>query len=183
MQIRSTDPSRNRSIEDLDEPAKTAPAGAPTKAAADRAQPDWDRIPTLDAATLTAMQSGGSDSKELLSKLEKLRGDVNELQVALGPYARECKELHHGLHEIVEAFEMIHHCKDFGVLAPAVVGLAIAKAKHGVETIAHAFVGMRREAPDAVRKAEPALAKVVDDIADIKAAVSPQIDRPVTVRG
>jgi hypothetical protein len=182
MQIRPTDPARSRSIEDLDEPTKTAPIAT---ASVERAAPDWDRIPTLDAATLTAVHGGSEEPKGLLPKLEKLQGDLKALHDALAPYARECKELHHGLHEIEEAVHILKEAKHCGILAPAAVGVAIAKAKHGVESIRHGWEGMHREAPEAARRAQPLLTKVLDDIADIKASLTPSLslDRPVTVRG
>jgi hypothetical protein len=180
MQIRSTDPSRSRSIDDLDEPSTAAPTGKPS---VERAAPDWDRIPTLDAATLTAIQGGADDKQALMPKLEKLQGDLKALHDALAPYARECRELHHGAHELHEALELVKEAKHAGMFAPAVVGLAIAKAKHGVESIRHGWAGMHREAPEAARRAQPLLTKVLDDIADIKATLTPALDRPVTVQG
>ena len=78
---------------------------------------------------------------------------------------------------------MILDAKEFGPLAPGMVGLAIGKAAHGVHAIAHGWAGMTREAPEAARKAEPALRKVFDDVADLKASVRPEVERPVNVRG
>lgn len=175
MQIRSTDPSRSRSLEDLEQ-------AAPTRSV-ENAAPDWERIPTLDDAALSAVQGGSEDAKGFVLKLQKLRTDVKELHDALAPYGRECKEVMHGAHELQEAVEMIHHAKDFGPLAPEIIALALAKAAHGAHAVASGIAGMRREAPEAVRKAEPALAKVVQDIDDLKASLLPSIDRPVTVRG
>lgn len=181
MQINSTDPSRSRSIEDLDEPSNAAPAG---KATIERAHPDWDRRPTLDTAALSAIQSGGGDSKALTQKLDKLQTDLKELRDALGPYSRECAKLHHALHELNEAREMIEHGKMFGPLMPAVAGLAILKAKHAVHEAADGWKGMFREAPEAARKAEPALNKVVDDVKEIIRTIgAPHVERPVALRG
>src|SRR5688500_7368551 len=101
---------------------------------ADQPAPDWDRIPTLDTATLAAIQSGSDDTNALMPKLEKLQKDLETLHDALAPYARECKEVHHGLHEIIDAVKVLKYAKHAGLLAPAAVGLAIAKAKHGVES-------------------------------------------------
>jgi hypothetical protein len=182
MQIRSTDPSHSRSIEDLDQPS-TAPASPASRGSVERATPDWDRIPTLEAATSSAVESGGADTKKLGAKIEKLGRDLKELHDALAPYARECKEAHHGLHEMEQAVKILEEAKHTGMLAPAVVAFAMAKAEHGLRTFLHGFAGMRREAPEAVRRAEPALAKVVDDLADIKGSLTPAIDRPVMVRG
>ena len=109
---------------------------------------------------------------------------MRALHDALAPYARECKELHHGLHEIEEALHMLLEVKHVGLLAPAVVLLALAKVEHGLHAIEKGWEGMHREAPEAARKAQPLLTKVVDDIVDIKASLAPPtIDRPVTVRG
>lgn len=180
MQIRPTDPTRSQSIEDLDEPRTTPPVAGPS---VERAAPDWDRIPTLDVGTSGAIQSGERDQKALGPKLEKLGRDLKALHDALAPYARECKELHHGVHEIEEALHILKDIKHCGMLAPAALVLAFAKAEHGVHSIAHGYAGMRREAPEAVRRAQPALTKVVEDIADIKATLLPVLERPVTVRG
>ena len=53
MQIHSTDRSRSRSIEDLDDAPSASPTGKPQ---VDRRSPDWDRIPTLDAGALAAAE-------------------------------------------------------------------------------------------------------------------------------
>jgi hypothetical protein len=182
MQIRSTDPSRSQSIEDRDQPSMTTATTA--RGRVEAAIPDWDRIPTLDVATFSAVHSGTRDENALLPKLEKLQTDLKALHTALAPYGRECKEVHHGLHEIQEAIEMMKEAKHVGFLGPAVVGLAIAKAEHGIRAVAHGFAGMKREAPDAVRNAKPAWTKVVEDIADIKGALTASLERPaVAVRG
>src|SRR5688500_11844405 len=103
MQIHSTDRARSRSIEDLEKPSPTR--------SVERPAPDWERIPTLDGAALTAVHGASGDPKALLTKLVKLRTDVKELHDALAPYGRECKEAMHGAHELQEAVEMIHHAK------------------------------------------------------------------------